>query len=355
MTTATAHLADTSKPAPSSTRAVGLWLFACAGMVLAMVVIGGVTRLTGSGLSMVEWRPVYGFLPPLSGEAWQRVFGLYRATPQYLEVNAGMTLDAFRGIFWWEYFHRLWGRIIGLVFFLPFLWFLVRGRVRGALAVKLLGIFILGGAQGALGWYMVKSGLVDIPEVSQYRLTAHLSLAFLIYALLVWTGLSLVYPKRLSIGDGRHRQTRQLALIALGLVAITVVSGAFVAGTDAGFIFNTFPLMEGRLLPPGYFETLSAPFEDHGTIQFNHRLIAFTSFALIVWVWWHSRWLALIPRARRAANILLAAAFLQVGLGVSTLLLVVPVHLAACHQAGAMILFTATIWFVFELRPPASR
>jgi cytochrome c oxidase assembly protein subunit 15 len=355
MTTVNAHLADTSNPAPHSTWAVGLWLLACAGMVLTMVVIGGVTRLTGSGLSMVEWRPVYGFLPPLSGESWQRVFDLYRATPQYLEMNVGMTLDAFREIFWWEYFHRLWGRVIGLVFFLPFLWFLVRGSIRGGLTVKLLGIFILGGAQGALGWYMVKSGLVDIPEVSQYRLTAHLSLAFLIYALLVWNGLSLVYPHRLSIGDAHHRHTRRLSLIALTLVAVTIVSGAFVAGTDAGMVFNTFPLMEGRLLPPGYFHTLSAPFEDHGTIQFNHRLLALTSFVLVVWVWWRSRWLALIPRARRAANILLAAAFLQVGLGMGTLLLAVPVHLAACHQAGAVILFTATIWFVFELRPPARR
>ncbi len=334
---------------------MALWLFACAGMVLAMVVIGGVTRLTGSGLSMVEWRPVYGFLPPLSGEAWQRVFDLYRASPQYLEVNAGMTLDAFRGIFWWEYVHRLWGRLIGLVFFLPFLWFLIRRRVRGVLAVKLLGLFVLGGAQGVLGWYMVKSGLVDVPEVSQYRLAAHLSLAFLIYGLLVWTGLSLFYPQRMSIGDARHRQTRQLALMALGLIAITTVSGAFVAGTDAGLIFNTFPLMEGRLIPPGYFETLAAPFEDHGTIQFHHRLLALTGFALAVAVWWRSRWLALIPRARRAANILLTTALLQVALGISTLLLVVPVHLAACHQAGAMVLFTAIIWFVFELRPPVAR
>ena len=324
-------------------------------MVLAMVVIGGVTRLTGSGLSMVEWRPVYGFLPPLSGEAWQRGFDLYRASPQYREINAGMTLDAFRGIFWWEYVHRLWGRLIGLAFFLPFLWFLIRGDVRGTIALKLLGIFILGGAQGVLGWYMVKSGLSDVPEVSQYRLAAHLSLASLIFGLLIWTGLSLFYPQRMSIGDARHHQTRQLALIALGLIAITIVSGAFVAGTDAGLIFNTFPLMDSQLIPSGYFETLAAPFEDHGTIQFHHRLLALIGFSLVVVVWWRSRWLALIPRARRAANILLAVALLQVALGISTLLLLVPVHLAACHQSCAMILFTATIWFVFELRPPVSR
>lgn len=339
---------------PRHRRTVGRWLFVCAGMVLVMVVIGGITRLTGSGLSMVEWRPVYGFLPPLSHEAWMRVFELYRTSPQYLEVNAGMTLADFRAIFWWEYFHRLWGRVIGLVFFIPFAWFLIRGYIRGVLTLKLAGIFLLGGAQGALGWYMVKSGLVDIPEVSQYRLTAHLSLAFLIYGLLVWTGLSLTYPERMSIGDTRHTQTRTLAIIALILVAITIVSGAFVAGTDAGFTYNTFPLMDGRLVPPGYFDTNSAPFDDVATIQFNHRVIALTTFALVVLVWWRSRWLALIPRARLSANILIAAALAQVAIGITTLLLVVPVHLGAAHQAGAMVLFTAIIWFVFELRPPSS-
>ena len=346
--------ATTANTHTAAHRTIGRWLLLCAAMVLAMVVIGGITRLTGSGLSIVEWRPVFGFLPPLSEAAWQRVFDLYRATPQYLEVNAGMTLPEFRGIFWWEYVHRLWGRVIGLVFFLPFLWFILRGHIRGLFAWKLLGIFALGGAQGALGWYMVKSGLVDVPEVSQYRLAAHLTLAFQIYGLLVWTALSVLIPNPDAISDTRHRQTRNLAITALSLVSITVVSGAFVAGTDAGLIFNTFPLMDGQLVPPGYFDSPTAPFEDHATIQFHHRVLALVSFALIVWVWWQSRWLALVPRARRAANVLLAAALLQVTLGISTLLLLVPVHLAACHQAGAMILFTATLWFVFELRPPRS-
>jgi len=353
MTATTANPPNSDIPAPRANRAIAIWLFACAAMVFAMVVIGGITRLTGSGLSMVEWRPVYGFLPPLSAEAWQRVFELYRATPQYLEVNAGMTVEAFRGIFWWEYFHRLWGRIIGLVFFLPFLWFLIRGRVRGLLALKLFGIFLLGGAQGALGWYMVKSGLVDIPEVSQYRLAAHFFMAFLIYGLLIWTALSLLYPERNAIGDARHHRIRQLAIAALALVAITVVSGAFVAGTDAGFIFNTFPLMDGRIIPPGYFEDLWASFEDLATIQFNHRVLALVTFATVICVWWQSRWLALIPRARRAANVLFIAAVGQVAIGITTLLMVVPVYMGATHQAGALVLFTATIWFVFELRPPS--
>lgn len=355
MTATTAHNLNSESRVTRANRAVAFWLFACAGMVFAMVVIGGITRLTGSGLSIVEWRPVYGFLPPLSAEAWQRVFDLYRATPQYLEVNAGMTMEGFHGIFWWEYFHRLWGRIIGLVFFLPFAWFLIRGRIRGLLAAKLLGIFLLGGAQGALGWYMVKSGLVDIPEVSQYRLAAHFFMAFLIYGLLIWTALSLLYPARNAIGDSRHRHIRQLAMTALVLVSITVVSGAFVAGTDAGFIFNTFPLMEGKIVPPGYFQDRWAAFEDLATIQFNHRVLALVTFAIIIFVWWQSRWLALIPRARLAANVLLAAAVAQVVIGITTLLLVVPVHLGACHQAGALVLFSATIWFVYELRPPSRK
>lgn len=331
--------------------AVALWLLVCAAMVFIMVVIGGITRLTGSGLSMVEWRPVYGFLPPLTPEAWQRVFELYRTSPQYLEVNAGMSLEAFRSIFWWEYFHRLWGRIIGLAFFLPFVWFLICGRIGGVLALKLLVIFLLGGAQGVLGWYMVKSGLVDIPEVSQYRLAAHFFMAFLIYGLLIWTALTLFYPARSAIGDSRHSAVRRLSLTALGLVSITVISGAFVAGTNAGFIFNTFPLMDGRIVPPGYFEDRWAAFEDLATIQFNHRVLALLTFAVIVWLWWQSRWLALVPRARRAANILLASAVLQIAIGVTTLLMVVPVYMGATHQAGALILFTAILWLVFELRP----
>lgn len=334
-------------------RAIGVWLMICAGMVLAMVVIGGITRLTGSGLSIVEWRPVMGFLPPLSDVAWGRLFDLYRTTPQYLDVNAGMSMAEFRAIFWWEYVHRLWGRLIGLVFFLPFVWFAIRGRVRKSLVPRLILLFLLGGAQGALGWYMVRSGLVDIPEVSQYRLAAHLSLAFLIYAALVWTGLSLIFPSPATIADRVGSQVRRLALLTLGLIALTILSGAFVAGTDAGLIFNSFPLMDGGILPPGYFDHAAAPFEDHGTIQFHHRVLALVSLATVAALWWRSRWLALAPRTRMVANGLMVMAVLQVALGITTLLLVVPVHAAAAHQAGAVLLFTMILWFVHELRGPA--
>jgi cytochrome c oxidase assembly protein subunit 15 len=350
----------TTRPEPmdarqrANDRAIGYWLLVCAAMVLAMVVIGGITRLTESGLSIVYWRPVTGFLPPLGAAAWTEAFELYRTSPQYLEVNAGMTLAEFRTIFWWEYIHRAWGRLIGLVFAVPFAWFLIRGRVRRSLVPRLVGLFVLGGAQGVLGWYMVQSGLVDVPEVSQYRLAAHLSLAFLIYGALVWTGLSLALPVTAVAADRIAARVRRITIAVLALVSLTVLSGAFVAGIDAGLIYNTFPLMDGGVLPPGYFATAAAAFEDHGTVQFHHRLLATASLIGVTALWWQSRWLALTPRARRVANGLLAMAVLQVALGITTLLLVVPVHAAATHQAGAVLLFTLVVWLLHELRAEAA-
>ncbi len=348
--TATGNIEVTNPRQRGNDRAIGQWLLLCAAMVFTMIVIGGITRLTESGLSIVDWRPVTGFLPPLSDAAWSRAFDLYRESPQYLEVNAGMTMAEFREIFWWEYIHRAWGRLIGLVFIVPFAWFLIRGRVRTSLVLRLAGLFLLGGAQGALGWYMVRSGLVGVPEVSQYRLAAHLSLAFLIYAALVWTALSLISPNPAVIADRLGTPIRRLALVTLGVVSITILSGAFVAGTDAGLIFNSFPLMDGAIFPPGYFDHAAAPFEDHGTVQFHHRILALASLALVASLWWRSRWLALVPRARRVANGLMAMAMLQILLGITTLVLVVPLHAAAAHQASAVGLFTMILWFSHELR-----
>ena len=325
-----------------------------AAMVLVMVSIGGITRLTGSGLSIVEWRPLVGFLPPLTEAEWSRVFALYQTFPQYQEVNAGMTLAGFKTIFWWEFVHRLWGRLIGVVFFLPFLWFLLRRQIGMSLAPRLAVLFILGGAQGALGWYMVQSGLVDIPAVSQYRLAAHLVFALVLYAALLWIGLQLRYPEIETTPDRRLAGIRALAITTATLVTITILSGAFVAGTDAGFVFNTFPLMEGRLVPADYLPQpwLASAFEDIATIQFNHRVLAIVSLGVAIATWWRSRWLVLVPRARRVANGLLIMVCLQVALGISTLVLVVPVPLAAAHQTGAVILLTITLWLLFELRMP---
>lgn len=338
----------------SNDRAIAAWLFTMAAMVLVMVSIGGITRLTGSGLSIVEWRPLMGFLPPLSDAEWARVFTLYQTSPQYQEVNAGITLSGFKSIFWWEYVHRLWGRLIGVVFFLPFLWFLLRRQLAWSLAPRLVVLFILGGAQGVLGWYMVQSGLVDIPEVSQYRLTAHLVLALALYVALLWTALQLRHPEPETTPDRRLAGIRSLAKTTVVLVAITILSGAFVAGTDAGFVFNTFPLMEGRLVPDGYLPQpwFVSPFEDIATIQFHHRVLAIVSLGVAIATWWRSRWIVLVPRARRVANGLLIIVCLQVALGISTLLLVVPVPLAAAHQAGAVLLLSVTLWLIFELRTP---
>jgi len=323
-------------------------------MIFVMISIGGITRLTGSGLSIVEWRPLIGLLPPLSDAEWARVFTLYQTSPQYQEVNTGITLAVFKSIFWWEYLHRLWGRLIGVVFFLPFLWFLLRRQLAWSLAPRLVVLFILGGAQGALGWYMVQSGLVDIPEVSQYRLTAHLVLALALYAALLWTALQLRHPEPETTPDRRLAGIRALAHTTVVLITVTIISGAFVAGTDAGFVFNTFPLMEGRLVPVGYLPQpwFVSPFEDLATIQFHHRVLAIVSLGIAIATWWRSRWIVLVPRARRIANGLMITVCLQVALGISTLVLVVPTPLAAAHQAGAVLLLTVTLWLLFELRTP---
>jgi len=355
-------LAATAAPAAArSLRPVALWIFVCAAMVFAMVVIGGITRLTESGLSIVEWKPLIGAIPPLSEADWQALFAKYQTSPQYHQVNRSMTVDEFKTIFWWEYIHRLWGRLIGAVFLLPFLWFLARGHLRGGLAVRLGGIFGLGGLQGAMGWYMVASGLVDRPEVSQYRLVAHLGLAVLIYALLFWQGLRLwrassesPLPLAPSLeGKGDKKTLRHGATILLALIALTMLAGGFVAGLDAGMIYNTFPLMEGRLVPPDY--GLMQPwwhdwFENRATVQFHHRVLAIATLAAILVYAWRARPATQPTAIRRAAIATVHLALVQVVLGIATLLLVVPVSLGAAHQAGAMALLTSALWLRFELR-----
>jgi len=222
-------------------RAIATWLFTMCGMVFAMVVIGGITRLTESGLSMVEWRALHDTFPPLSEAEWQRQFALYQRTPEFQVKNFWMTVDDFKTIYWWEWIHRTWGRLIGIVFIVPFLWFLVKGRVERALLPRLVFLLFLGGLQGGIGWWMVKSGLVDQPDVSQYRLAVHLTMAFVIQAFLFWTALDLW---RGTFASGQPVRRRPMALSLL--ILFVVVSGAFVAGTDAGYIYNTFPLMNGR-------------------------------------------------------------------------------------------------------------
>jgi cytochrome c oxidase assembly protein subunit 15 len=332
------------EPAPRNRRIVAAWLYVCCALVFAMVVVGGVTRLTHSGLSITEWQPIVGTLPPLSDRDWADAFAKYRATPEYREVNPSMGPDAFRRIFWWEYAHRTLGRVIGLTFLLPYLWFLVRGRIPPGYAGALFAIFALGGVQGALGWYMVQSGLVDNPRVSHLRLTAHLALAFLIFGAMFWVALSLTRPRPVG---GTSRSLRRFAGLLTGLVFLMVVAGGLVAGTRAGFAYSTFPLMNGAWVPPGIMmlEPWYRNFADNiATVQFDHRLLAAALAVLGTWFVWRAlRSADLPPPAQRACVLFLILLVVQIALGIATLLLVVPLALAAAHQAGAMLLFAATL------------
>lgn len=342
----------TLPPADPRHHPIAVWLLVCCALVFAMVVLGGVTRLTGSGLSMVEWEPIVGTVPPVTPTQWQDTYRKYQQTPEYQKKNLGMSLEEFKGIFWFEYAHRLLGRSIGMVFLLPFLFFLMNGWIEKPMVPKLITLFLLGGLQGALGWYMVASGLIDNPHVSQYRLTAHLAAAFLIYAYMFWVALGLLYPRREA--GVELRPLRRFAHLVAGLIALTVLSGGFVAGLKAGFAYNTFPLMDGHWIPPAY--GLLQPawkniFENIPAVQFNHRLLALSSLALVIILWLRSRAYVLPSRARLGFNLLLAMALVQVTLGISTLLLLVPIPLASAHQAGALVLFTLTLYTLHALRP----
>jgi cytochrome c oxidase assembly protein subunit 15 len=333
-------------------RLIALWLLICCAAVFAMVVLGGVTRLTGSGLSMVKWEPITGILPPMSQEQWGKVFELYQGSPEYKLKNLGMSLDAFKSIFWLEYAHRVLGRMIGFIFFVPLVVFVITRRVSSFLLPKLIFVFVLGGLQGLLGWYMVQSGLVEDPYVSQYRLTAHLGLAFVIYVYMFWVALDLLYPRNVATAANASSQHAVLAGLITLLVFVTALSGGFVAGTHAGLAYNTFPTMAGQWIPDGLFtyEPLWRNFfENVTTIQFDHRILATLVFGLILAFWWTTRRISAPPRLVIARHLLLAAACLQVALGISTLLLVVPTALAAAHQGGALLLLTVAVFVLHEI------
>jgi len=332
---------------------VAAWLLVCCALVFAMIVLGGVTRLTRSGLSIVEWQPIMGAIPPLTEQQWETEFEKYKQTPEYLKVNYGMSLAEFKEIFWVEYAHRLLGRTIGVAFIVPFLYFLMRKRIGRELVPKLAGLFVLGGMQGALGWYMVASGLVEDPRVSAYRLTAHLGVAVIIYGCMFLVALDLLYPQ----ARPAPARVRRYALALTALVFVTILAGGFVAGTRAGFVFNTWPLMYGRLVPEGLYAL--SPwwlnlFENVATVQFNHRLLAYAVVIATVLLWALVRRTAATPRARTAAHLLLAAVALQFGLGIATLLAVVPVPLGAAHQGGALLVLTAALFLNHALRKGAA-
>jgi cytochrome c oxidase assembly protein subunit 15 len=335
------QMADTQLRMEADTRAVqnarkiGVWLAVLIAMVFVMIILGGLTRLTGSGLSMVDWRPITGWLPPLNDAEWGAVFDLYKQIPQFHELNADMTVDGFKSIFWLEFVHRLWGRLLGFAFLLPFLVFLFRRMITARMAPRLMLMFVLGGAQGVLGWYMVKSGF-------SVRTDAYM----------LWAALSLIRGAgRWRADPGQAGLIWFTALVA-AWIALTMTSGGFVAGLDAGLTYNTFPYMDGQLVPDGLF--VKSPvwvnlFENITMVQFSHRLMAETAIILVAIAWILGRRRLPAGRARTVFDLLGAMGLLQFALGIATLLLVVPVPLAAAHQAGAFVLLALAIWAVHAL------
>lgn len=310
------------------------WLLFTAFLVFCMVIVGGATRLTDSGLSITEWKPIMGAIPPLTEADWQEVFEKYKLIPEYQTVNAGMDLQAFKFIYWWEWSHRFLGRFIGVAFLLPLVVFVVSGRIAKTYWPRLIGLFVLGALQGALGWYMVASGLVDRVDVSQYRLSAHLTLATLIYAAMIWVALGLGRQRRWP-ADGRERMAFWLAV----LIVLQIAAGGFVAGLDAGMAYNTWPLMDGALVPKGLLIMDPAwrnVFENAMTVQFDHRILAYVIAVLVAGY-------AYVVQTR-SAGLLVLAVLIQIALGVWTLLWMVPLWLGLVHQGGALLVLAAALW-----------
>jgi cytochrome c oxidase assembly protein subunit 15 len=361
-------LANTSAPGlvrnldvPAGISAVCLWLFIVAGFIFAMVLVGGATRLTGSGLSITEWQPILGILPPSSEGAWQEAFEKYRQIPEYELVNRGMSLGAFKTIYWWEWTHRFIGRLIGFVFLIPFVYFLARRSIPKAFIPRVAALFVLGGAQGALGWFMVKSGLSDRVDVSQYRLAAHLALAVAIAGYAFWLGLSIREQSRPAREGNPLRASSPGVRLCAGLLAalvyLQIIAGAFVAGLKAGHASNTWPLMNGEVLPPG-LDAISPWylnfFENPLTAQFTHRVLAYAiaifaiGFGALIWRFPNTRPLRLPIVA------LLCAIMLQIALGVVTILYGVPIDAALAHQANAIAVLALALWMLHRAVGPES-
>ncbi|RZC27474.1 Cytochrome c oxidase assembly protein COX15 isoform B [Glycine soja] len=343
---------------------VGIWLFGSAAWVFSMVVLGGLTRLTRSGLSMTEWK-FTGTLPPFSDEEWLQEFDKYKQSPEFKRVNRGMKIEEFKFIYWMEYAHRMWGRALGVMFALPYSYFLHKGYITLRLGLRLSALFALGAGQGLIGWWMVKSGLEEPPSeysqprVSPYRLAAHLTSAFAIYCGLFWTALSVVMPEppaeSLTWVRGAAK-VRRLALPISILVGLTAVSGAFVAGNDAGHAFNTFPKMGDTWIPGDIFEMkplIRNFFENTATVQLDHRILATATLISVSILWWSTRKLEIHPAVRSVIGGAVGMATLQVTLGISTLLSYVPVSLGTAHQAGALTLLTFMLLLNHTVRRPS--
>ncbi len=345
--------------APAYRQSVWVWLVACTFLVFCMVWVGGLTRLTESGLSIVDWRPVTGAIPPITDADWQAELEKYRSSPQYQLVNKGMTIEEFKGIFWLEYIHRLLGRVLGFAFLLPFVYFAARRAFSKPFAFRLLGIFALGGLQGLVGWLMVKSGLQDNPWVSPVKLMFHLGLATIIFMLLLWTCFKVRVEDTLKKNPIRHHAHHYGFAVAICvMVYIQILLGALVAGNDAGLTYNTFPLMDGRFVPDGLWAQLpmwSNFVQNITMVQYNHRIMAYLLSAAIIAFCWQG--LKQYPQYATWYYAIVACFIAQFMLGVFTLLLVVPISLAVMHQANAILLMGFCLKIVFLLRyaPQPSR
>ena len=330
---------------------LGSWLIGFALLVVALILVGGATRLTESGLSITEWRPVRGVLPPLDAAGWAAAFEQYRQIPQYEQLNHGLTLDGFRRIYLWEYAHRLLARLVGLTLVLPLAWFMVRRRIprQAQRPLALLVALLLG--QALLGWWMVTSGLSVRTEVSQYRLAAHLAVALVILSVAVWTAADLLQPRPTAWRTVPRRRTAALRAL-FALVFLSAISGAFVAGLRAGRIYNSFPLMGGRVVPPGYGQLGSwwrDAFENPVAAQFHHRVLAVTT-VLVAITLWGAFGRSPDRRVTSRMQLVLAAALLQLTLGITTLLLAVPVPLGVAHQGGAVLLLITVLLALHAVR-----
>ena len=315
---------------------LSIWLFALCLMIVAMIFIGGVTRLTGSGLSMVEWRPFLGFLPPLTETEWTRVFELYKLSPEFKQINSWMEISDFKFIFFWEYFHRVWGRLIGLFILIPFLYFIFTKKLKNKILFRSSIILFLVCVQGLIGWWMVKSGLNEIATVSQYRLSVHLSMAFIILGISFWTALDLF--------EGAPKNLKSYDIIPLLFISLTIIAGTFVSGMDAGLVYNTFPYMGDGIIPIEYGNLgFIDPFENPVTAQFHHRLLA--SITLIIIITYSIYYINRNPMNLRIL-LLLFAIICQFIIGIFTLLYSVPITLGAMHQFGGVLLFLSALWLL---------
>lgn len=351
--------ASATVPNAATNRIVGRWLLGCSGLVVGAVVLGGVTRLTESGLSMVDWHLVREMKPPQTQEEWEAEFSKYQQFPEFKILNHNMTLPEFKFIFYMEWGHRMWGRLVGLAYILPTVYFWRKGYFSRSMKGRVLGLCGFVFFQGLLGWYMVKSGLEekpeshDIPRVSQYRLCAHLGSALLLYCASLWTGLTLLQSPQKMVETKNLMLLRRFAKGTGALVFLTALSGAFVAGLDAGLVYNSFPKMGERWIPDdllAFSPTLKNFFENPTTVQFDHRILAISSLAAITSLYLFSRKMILPKRAKIAISLLTAMAYGQVALGITTLLLYVPTPVAATHQSGSLVLLSLAIWVLAELR-----